>query len=195
MFALFMASRLLALACLGLAAASVEPKTGISFPDKNRGSTLSRLGVRYKGPIKVYAVGEYEDGTFMLKMSYGVGAKKMTSALADALKPRCSDAKSIAEFEECLIKGLPNGAPKGTKLVFTTSGGKLGVAVNDKQVGTIGSKPLSSAFTNIYLDKNAVCSMTPAGELEGGAHGCLITPRRGAVAGAALGYGLGKMLS
>ena len=136
-----------------LAAADVtEPKTGIKFSDKG----LSRLGVRYKGPIKVYAVGEYEDGTYELKMSYGVGAQKMTSALADALKPRCSDAASIEEFEACLLKGLPNGAPKGTKLSFKTGGGKLGVSVNGKSCGAVGSKVLSSAFANIYKDKNAV---------------------------------------
>jgi hypothetical protein len=82
---------------------------------------------QYKGPIKVYAVGEYDDGSYVLKMSYGVGAQKMTSALADALKPRCSDAMLIEEFEECLLKGLPNGAPKGTQLAFSTGGGKLGV--------------------------------------------------------------------
>ena len=59
------------LATIGSVAADVvEPKTGVRFPDKK----LSRLGVRYKGPIKVYAVGEYADGSYMLKMTYGVGA-------------------------------------------------------------------------------------------------------------------------
>ena len=125
---------LVALIALGTVAADVvEPKTGQRFPDKN----LNRLGVRYKGPIKVYAVGEYAGGSYMLKMSYGVGAKKMTSALVDALKPRCSDGKAIEAFEACLLKGLPNGAPKGTKLVFSTGGNALKVAVNDKSVGSV----------------------------------------------------------
>jgi len=172
-----------------------ESSTGISFPEKNRGSALSRLGVRYKGPIKVYAVGEYEDGTFMLKMSYGVGAQKMTSALADALKPRCSDAKSIEKFEECLLAGLPNGAPKGTKLVFSTGGGKLGIAVNDKSMGTVGSKVLSSAFANIYRDKNAVCAMKAVGEDGETAQSGFLTPKRGALIGAAVGYLAGKACS
>lgn len=90
--------------------ASIEPRTGINFPDKRGAASLDRLGVRTKGPIKVYAVGEYSDGTYELKMSYGVGAQKMTSALADALKPRCSDASSIEAFEACLLEGLPDGA-------------------------------------------------------------------------------------
>lgn len=173
----------------------IEPKTGIAFAEKRGGASLERLGVRYKGPIKVYAVGEYDDGTYELKMSYGVSAQKISSALADALKPRCSDASSIAAFEECLLKGLPNGAPKGTKLRFATGGGKLGVAVNDKPAGAIGSKALSSAFANIYCDGNAVCAMKSVGDVGEASSGSMITPMRGALAGAALGYGLGKALS
>ena len=173
-----------------------EPRTGIKFAEKSGGATLERLGVRTKGPIKVYAVGEYSDGTYVLKMSYGVGAQKMSSALVDALKPRCSDAKSIEAFEACLLKGLPNGAPKGTKLAFSTGGGKLGVAVNDKAVGSVGSKVLASAFSNIYSDENAVCAMSPPSK--DGADAAPESygkPVFGALAGAVLGYKLGKQLS
>ena len=187
----------IALGVLGAGADIVESRTGQKFPEKRGGAVLNRLGVRYKGPIKVYAVGEYADGTYMLKMSYGVGAQKMTSALADALKPRCSDAKSISDFEACLLKGLPNGAPKGTKLTFGTGGGGLKVAVNDKAVGSIGSKRLASAFANIYCDGNAVCNMSPVGsdgEVSGSGGGFL-TPKRGALVGAAVGYAVGKVLS
>ena len=191
-----MRSIVLLLALTGVSADVVEPKTGIKFSDKRGGASLSRLGVRYKGPIKVYAVGEYSDGTYALKMSYGVGAAKMTSALADALKPRCSDAAAIEEFEECLAKGLPNGAPKGTTMEFETGGGSLGVSVNGKGVGKVGSKMLSSAFANIYCDGKAVCTMTPVGD-DGEAApsaGGFLTPKRGAVIGATVGYALGKVL-
>jgi hypothetical protein len=176
----------------------LESKTGIKFPEKSGGGKLQRLGVRYKGPIKVYAVGEYSDGTYMLKMSYGVGSKKMTSALAEALKPRCSDGKAIEEFEDCLAKGLPNGAPKGTNMEFATGGGSLGVSVNGKRVGAVGSKLLSSAFANIYSDGNAVCSMNAVGadgEVADSSGRSCITPLKGAVVGAAIGYGVGKKLS
>ena len=185
-------SLLLVLAAVSrtLSAEVKEPRTGIGFADKG----LQRLGVRTKGPIKVYAVGEYADGTYVLKMSYGVGAQKMTSALADALKPRCSDAKAIEAFEDCLVKGLPDGAPKGTKLEFSTVG-SLGVSVNGKKVGTIGSKPLASAFAGIYCDKNAVCAMNVVGAEGESASGSCITPMKGAAVGAAVGYGLGKFLS
>ena len=151
---------------------------------------MNRLGVRYKGPIKVYAVGEYADGTYMLKMSYGVGAQKMTSALADALKPRCDDAQSIEAFEACLLKGLPNGAPKGTTMTFKT-GGALSVAVNGKAVGSIGSKKLATAFANIYCDKNAVCSMKAVGAdgeiASSGGSGLL---KKSLILGAAVGGGV-----
>mmetsp|Transcript_20969 Transcript_20969/g.70909 ORF Transcript_20969/g.70909 Transcript_20969/m.70909 type:complete len:193 (-) Transcript_20969:324-902(-) len=183
------------LACFAAVHASVEPRTGISFPDKHKGGSLSRLGVRTKGPIKVYAVGEYDSGTFLLRMSYGVGAQKMASALADALKPRCKDAKQIEEFEACLLSGLPNGAPKGTELEFATGGSKLSVSVNQKPLGAVGSKALCSAFAAIYTDRNAVCTMNAAGEgAPPAACGLLSPARKGALVGAGVGYLAGKVL-
>ena len=149
---------LLATLFSAVAAGVTESRTGIAFDEKG----LRRLGVRTKGPIKVYAVGEYADGTYVLKMSYGVGASKMTSALVDALKPRCSDAASIEEFEACLLRGLPDGAPKGTQMAFSTGGGKLGVAVNGKNVGSVGSKVLSSAFANICARGRSSSARRPA---------------------------------
>ena len=92
------ATALRVLALLGALTAALEisePKTGQRFPDKKGGALLNRLGVRYKGPIKVYAVGEYGDGTYVLKMSYGVGAQKMTSALAEALDKSHHDDDGI----------------------------------------------------------------------------------------------------
>jgi hypothetical protein len=115
----------------------------------------ARATSQYKGPIKVYAVGEYDDGSYVLKMSYGVGAQKMTSALADALKPRCSDATLIEEFEECLLKGLPNGAPKGTQLAFSTGGGKLGVV---RRIPPL--KILASAYgSSLLLTQPPSCTL------------------------------------
>lgn len=190
-----------------LAGSVTEQRTGIAFPDSlGMTSKLTRLGVRTKGPIKVYGVGQYSDGTFLLKMSYGVSKEKMASALADALKPRCSDAAKIDEFEACLVRGLPNGAPKGTKLAFETGGGSLGVKVNNKSVGSIKSKLLSSAFANIYCDSKAVCKMSAVGseqqQKKGGLCGLglcrlaapsLPRPENGALYGAIAGYTLCKV--
>jgi hypothetical protein len=117
--------------------------------------------------------------------------------LSDALKPRCSAKDAIDDFESLLSKGCPRGVPKGTSLAFGTGGGKLTVSVNDKNIGSVGSKPLSQAFAGIYTDKNAVCTMNPVGDgaEESGGGGALafVTPKNCAVAGAAIGYGLGKL--
>ena len=89
-----------------------EPRTGIDFPKKYKGYLLEKLGVRTKGPIKVYAVGQYHD-TFLLKMNMGVGTEKMSGALSDALKPRCKNKDAIADFEVLLKNGCPKGRAKG----------------------------------------------------------------------------------
>lgn len=141
-----------------------EPKTGVLFPDKLAGCNIQKTGVRTKGPIKVYAVGQYSDNDFLLQMTFGIGAEKMASALKDALKPRCNDGAAIDEFEALMVKGLPKGASKGTKLAFATKGGKLNLQVDLKNVGTIASKPLATAFGGIYTDKKAVCTMTPVSD-------------------------------
>ena len=62
----------------------IEKGTGFDFPSKSpKLGKLSSLGLRKKGPIKVYAVGMYEDAFknkgFMLKMAMGVSAQKMTN--------------------------------------------------------------------------------------------------------------------
>lgn len=54
--------RLLLIAALcGLATGRVEPATKINFKDSQGGQSLVGVGVRKKGPIKVYGVGMYAD--------------------------------------------------------------------------------------------------------------------------------------
>ena len=98
------------------------------------------------------------------------------------------------------------------------------MAINDKSVGAISSKPLCEAFANIYKDKNAVCSMIPVGadgevgraapsltrqplphshptpdpdpkpnQVSAGAHSGLAYALKGAVLGAAAGFGYSKV--
>jgi hypothetical protein len=142
--------------------AILEPKTGLDFPTKYQGSALSKLGVRTKGPIKVYAVGQYGDAeTFLLKMNMQVGAEKMATALSDALKPRCSDKDCIEKFKTMMTNGLPKGCNKGMNLAFVTKGGKVAMIVNNKDVGNVASKPLANAFKGIYCDNKAVCKLNP----------------------------------
>jgi hypothetical protein len=149
--------RLLALLAVGVAAVK-EKATGLDFPKKSELGGLRSLGVRTKGPIKVYAVGRYDKG-FLLKMKMGVGAEKMSSALVDAVKPRCSDGKAVQQFRDLMIAGLPDGCKKGMELAFDTSKGKLALTVNGRSAGSVSSKNLCSGFEGIYTDGKAVCKL------------------------------------
>jgi hypothetical protein len=141
--------------------AAIEPKTGISFADHYAGCKLDALGVRYKGPIKVYALGKYSK-TFMLKMNMGVSAEKMASSTADAMRPRCKEDKAaVDDFRKMLIAGLPNGCSKGTCMSFSTGGGKLAITINEKSVGAVKSKALARAFADVFTDKKAVLQLNP----------------------------------
>ena len=93
-------------------------------------------------------------------------------------------------------------APREPCLAFGTGGGKLTIAINDKNVGNIGSKSLANAFAGIYTDKNAVLDLKPVGSGGGGGEeennegglGGLVTPANCAAVGAAIGWGIGKLL-
>mmetsp|Transcript_20250 Transcript_20250/g.60408 ORF Transcript_20250/g.60408 Transcript_20250/m.60408 type:complete len:163 (-) Transcript_20250:28-516(-) len=155
--------RLLTLALLPFAAAVKEAATGFDFPAKHKLGALKGLGVRKKGPIKVYAVGRYETklkaSNFLLKMSMGVGAEKMANALVAAVEPRCKDKAAVEDFKDMMIGALPDGCKKRTELAFSTTGGKLALAVNGKARGAVASKPLCKAFCDVYTDKKAVCTL------------------------------------
>ena len=64
------------------ALARIEPATKISFADTRNGQKLVGVGVRKKGPIKVYGVGMYVD-----KLSSKFALSKYKSAVADKLPP------------------------------------------------------------------------------------------------------------
>lgn len=174
-------------AALPVAFAIVEKSTGIEFPANSKLGKLRSLGVRKKGPIKVYAVGMYEDifksKGFMLQMAMGVSAHKMTNvrimfhvficalnrhtfaksraqALIDAVKPRLkSDYDALEKFSDLLLRGLPNGCARKMCLLFGTSGGKLSLAVDGELIGAVSSKPLTEAFVGVYCDASAVCKL------------------------------------
>jgi uncharacterized protein len=154
---------LLVLVWLGLStAATVEPRTGIEFQDKVNRASLLKLGLRTKGPIKVYAVGQYGKNIFVLKMAYSVNAEKLSGALMDALKPRCKAlgcSDQVEAFKAFVMGTLPNGAKQGTTLVFHTGGGKVTLSVDGKPNVKIMGKSLAKAFAGIYTDANAVCKM------------------------------------
>jgi uncharacterized protein len=157
-----------------------EPRTGIEFDPIVQNLSLEKLGVRTKGPIKVYAVGQYGKSSrtgnnnnngklnlaFVLKMSMNVSREKLSSALMDALEPRCQkfgcEANTNVEFRDMVLQGLPlEGAKSGTTLIFNTSGNKVSLTVNNKRKGKIVGKAVAKAFAAIYTDNKAVCTMNP----------------------------------
>jgi hypothetical protein len=175
--------------------AAKEPRTGINFADKFKGSSLDSLGVRAIGPLKVYAIGKY-GSTFLLKMNIGVSATNIATNTAQTVRPRCSDQGMVRALEEMLVDGMPNGCAKGTKLAFSTGGGRLAVTVNEKSIGSIHSRPLAKAFAAVFTDNNAVLDLKPIGTYddEDIPRLRLITPTRCAAVGAAIGWGIRKLL-
>ncbi|GAX29183.1 hypothetical protein FisN_28Lh012 [Fistulifera solaris] len=113
--------------------ARTDKATGISFPDTRGGLSLFGVGVRRKGPIKIYSVAMYstsalqeklaqcqktdkkalsvlqkgvkEEGqaSFSLNMNFKVGAEKMASAIADSVAPRHSGSSQDVEKLKALI--------------------------------------------------------------------------------------------
>ena len=124
---------LAALLLVVAANARTDKATGIHFPDARGGLSLFGVGVRRKGPIKIYSVAMYSTATladklatcsksdkktvsvlqkgvqeegqasFSLNMNFKVGAEKMASAIADSVAPRHSGPKSDVEKLKALI--------------------------------------------------------------------------------------------
>jgi hypothetical protein len=113
-----------------------DTATGISFASKINDLSLFGVGVRKKGPIKVYSVGMYstnevkeslsdiskEDDkealaklrtevkeaptSFVLKMNFKVGAEKMASAIAESVSPRHSSSSDVGQLKDLIFAGV-----------------------------------------------------------------------------------------
>ena len=170
---------------VGLAAAMSERATGIKFAEKLGGLDLFGLGVRKKGPIKVYAVGMYGTSdakqslsdvsaadkkkalpllrsgsktSFLLKMNFKVGAEKMASAIAESVAPRHSDTSEADALKTLIFDGVSSkgAATKGTTFQFDCSGDGVAVSVDGKAQGQVSSKSLGKSFCDVYLDDKCV---------------------------------------
>jgi Chalcone isomerase-like len=172
------------------ASAMTDSATGIAFEPKNNGLEIFGVGVRKKGPIKVYSVAMYgspelkeslstisstsskhtaletiskgvkepePSATFLLQMSFKVGAEKMASAISDSVKPRhTGNAADIEQLRTSVVNGLVNGATKGTKIQFDCTKDGIQVVIDGKSQGTVPSESLAKAFCDVYLDDNCV---------------------------------------
>lgn len=116
--------------------ASIKDKaTGISFAPKLDGLSLFGVGVRKKGPIKVYSVGMYSSESlkeelgklskgkeaaqslrsgakenptsFLLEMNFKVGAEKMANAIAESVNPRYKGKSSdVDDLKRLITSGV-----------------------------------------------------------------------------------------
>ena len=137
--------------------AAKEPKTGTYFRDRFKGRQLMKLGLRSKGLLHYYAVGQYGQRTFLLEITSDVSTKEITKGLRKELQSRCQDIETVLEFEELILAGLPsNGVPKGTTIFFSCLSRRLSVEINGKSIGSIRSDSLAKAFQGIYTDTNKV---------------------------------------
>jgi len=169
-----------------------DQATGIAFPAKSKnGLEIFGVGVRRKGPIKVYSVSAYgtsatkeslagisrstnekealaalqngaksDKATFLLEMSFKIGAEKMASAIAESVAPRHKgSAKDVDQLKDIIFRGVEakGAATKGTTFQFdcdTKSG--ITVSVDGKEQGSVPSPSLASSFCDVYLDNRCV---------------------------------------
>jgi len=192
-FSLAYSCILLTLTLTGSHGAMVDKATGIDFSPNLNGLSLFGVGVRRKGPIKIYSVGMYASATvrenlsnlskavdrvkalsvlqssakstppttFLLKMNFGVGAKKIADALADSVAPRhTGSADDVQRLKDLIFGGVSSSrdgsATKGTTFQFDCGSDSLGVTVNGKSQGSVESPGLSKSFCDVYLDDNCV---------------------------------------
>lgn len=171
--------------------AMTDVSTGIPFASKLKELNLFGVGVRKKGPIKVYSVGMYcsdavreslstlsrsadkgkqalaalldgakeSETSFVLKMNFKVGAKKMASAIAESVAPRHSSSSEVEDLKSLIFAGVSEkgAAVKGTVLQFDCNPETgVEVSVDGKEQGAVASSELAKAFCGVYLDDNCV---------------------------------------
>ena len=166
-------------------AAMKDAATGIPFDSKSKGLNIFGVGVRRKGPIKVYSVGMYgteelqqelssiskgkkavdalrkgaskSPTAFVLKMNFKVGSEKMAQAIADSITPRHSSDEEVGQLKDIIFEGVQDkgAAVKGTVIQFDCSDG-VEVTVDGKGRGKVSSPGLAKALCDVYLDDKAV---------------------------------------
>jgi hypothetical protein len=168
--------------------AMTDRSTGVAFAPKKNGLSIFGVGVRKKGPIKVYSVGMYGTDsvkhtlakvsresvqaftilrteskahatTFLLEMSFKVGAEKMANAIAESVAPRYSGkSQDVDLLKDLIFQGVSNkgAATKGTQFQFDCTPEGVSVSVDGKHQGKVPGAGLAHAFCDVYLDDHCV---------------------------------------
>jgi len=160
--------------------------TGIAFEAKLDELYLAGVGVRKKSIVKVYAVAMYASApvlkstisqstlntaartfdeltrvtSFVLHMTYSVGAEKIASAIGESVHPRYSgSSEHIKVLETLIIDGvnkIGGQASKGTTFRFDCDLDGVEVSVNGMSQGYATFDGLGAAFVDVFTDENAV---------------------------------------
>ena len=143
-----------------VAQAMTDKATGIAFAPKKDKKEIFGVGVRKKGPIKVYSVGMYSesslkeklaeisksdskkalktlrdgasegDTSFVLRMNFKVGAAKMASAIAESVAPRHKNKKEVESLQKLIFDGVEKKGAATKGTVFEFDCGSKGVEVS-----------------------------------------------------------------
>ena len=160
--------------------------TGITFEAQLDELYLAGVGVRKKSIVKVYAVAMYASApvlkstisqstlntaarsfdestrvtSFVLHMTYSVGAEKIAGAIGESVQPRYSgNPEHIKALEALIIEGvnkIGGQASKGTTFRFDCSLDGVEVSVNGMSQGGATFDGLGSAFVDVFTDGDAV---------------------------------------
>jgi len=160
--------------------------TGIAFDSSKNGLNIFGVGVRRKGPIKVYSVGMYgsenvqeelatiskadkkavdalrkgaseNPSAFVLKMNFKVGAEKMASAIADSVSPRHSSSSEVSELKDLIFEGVSDkGAAVKGTVIEFDCSDGVEVTVDGTSKGKVESTGLAKALCDVYLDDKSV---------------------------------------
>jgi hypothetical protein len=169
-----------------IASARVESASKHAYADSLSGLYLAGVGIRKKGPVKVYSVGLYVDKKecvkncgdpfnknfgskladssyakeLILKMARDVTADKMANAIAEVVGGRMGgkDSKQLEDLRSAMENGFAKsgGAKTGCCLSFKSLRSKLIFSINGKKQVEVGSAVLVRAFLNTYVDQNCV---------------------------------------
>ena len=164
----------------------VDTATKINFDDNLGSLSLYGVGVRKKGPIKVYSVGMYSDESaksstaslpknksalttlrkslksskttsFLLKMNFKVGAEKMADAIAESVDPRTSDKGAVESLKKLIMNGVSaKGAATPGTILQFDCLSDGSVKVSVDGKAVGSASGLSEPFCDVFLDDNGV---------------------------------------
>ncbi|GMI09024.1 hypothetical protein TrLO_g4752 [Triparma laevis f. longispina] len=168
---------LLVFTTVASAVSNVEKSTGVKFPDSVNGLELAGVGVRKKGPLKVYALGLYTSpskspraslfgllrsqpkSTLLMQLTFNsVTGPKMASALSSSLSSRFKEKDSIQQLSDIIVYGASKQKKvgKGTIFQFNCTPSKIDVSINNDDCGSTEAEGIGKAFVDIYLDEKGV---------------------------------------